>query len=289
MGRFSSKRRRERFKLYKLTAAGNDFLLFYGVCQPVSFYRRLARQCCLRRYAWGADGLLVVEKKERNFRMRIFNPDGSEAEMCGNGARCVALWIYLYKKRESNLTFLTKAGEIKAVVTKVYRPLRQCVFSKANIRIKMTSPTDLKLHFSLPLSPRSLSLSFINSGVPHAVIFVEGLERIDIERLGALVRYHKHFAPAGTNVDFVEFIKDDFIKIRTYERGIEKETLACGTGIVASAILSKLRYSSPKLTNRVKVLTRSGETLEVSFNYQDNIISNVWLKGSAYLVGEIIT
>lgn len=280
----------KRFRLFKLTASANDFLLFYAEKKAsTSFYRDMARQCCRRRYSWGADGLLVIEKK-KSLYLRIFNPDGSEAEMCGNGARCAALWIYQYIKKSTKTSFLTKAGEVKAVLKRVSRGITsEFILSKAVVKLKMTDPKQIKVGLGLKVSSRILPFSFINTGVPHAVIFVGGLKEIDVDSVGRIVRYHKKFLPSGTNVDFVEFINDNFIQIRTYERGVEAETLACGTGVVAGAILHRLKnLPSEGASNKVSVLTRSGEIMRVYFRYQQGDISDVWLEGRAYLLGEIL-
>ena len=209
-----------KIKFTKMVASGNDFII-----TEVRNLSELARQICDRKYGIGADGLLQLEKsKKSDIRMRIFNADGSEAEMCGNGARCAAL--YLGKKKVS---LETKAGIIKSEV------------NKDNVKIKLTEPKSIKLDIPIKLGSRILKANFADTGVPHAVIFVEGLERIDVTGLGRAIRYHKQFSPKGANVNFVEIISKDLIKIRTYERGVEDETLACGTGSVASAIISSIK------------------------------------------------
>ena len=220
----------------------------------------------------GADGLLVLEKlKIADIRMRIFNADGSEAEMCGNGARCVSLWL-----KQKVLKIETKAGVIKSEV------------KGDNIKIKLTDPKDIKLDIPIKINNRLLKVNFINTGVPHTVIFVEGLDKIDVVNLGRLVRYHKRFTPAGSNVDFMEILSNNSIKIRTYERGVEDETLACGTGAVASALLYAIRYTL-YASGKVNIHTKSGEILKVYFNRVGNGFKNVWLEGKARTVytGEI--
>lgn len=270
----------KKIEFAKLQASGNDFILIdvRGSRFKVqgSRLRELAKRYCERKFGVGADGLLVVEpSKKASFKMRIFNADGSEAEMCGNGARCVALWIASLQ-RKKNLKFDTIAGMIEAKV------------DKEGVRIKLTDPVDLRMDFALTVLGRTIRVNFINSGVPHAVVFVEGLEKIDIEKIGRAIRFHSKFAPAGTNVNFVEALEKDSIALRTYERGVEAETLACGTGSVASAIISLVKQQGlavkKKRSYKVKVLTRSGEILRVYFDVKDSKISNVWLEGKAYLV-----
>jgi len=226
--------------------------------------------------------LVIESSKKADFKMRIFNVDGSEAEMCGNGARCVGLWAFLAKGKK-NVKFDTKAGLIEAKVK-----------GKGNssvVKIKISAPSGLKIDLPLKVSRRKIKVNFVNTGVPHVVIFVQGLEKIDVDKIGREVRFHKQFKPAGTNVNFVEIKGKNSLAVRTYERGVEAETLACGTGSLASAVVSYF-----KLNPRVKqkkaisfsVSTKSKDILKVTFDLL-NKVSNVWLEGEAYLVykGEI--
>lgn len=184
--------------------------------------------------------------------------------MCGNGARCSALWSGL-----KALDIKTRAGIIEAVV------------KKDNVKIKLTSPKDLKLDIPVKLNNRLLKLNFINTGVPHAVVFAGGVDKINIKDIGRLIRYHKEFSPKGTNVDFVEVLAADAIKLRTYERGVEDETLACGTGSVASALVFALKAGA---SDKIYVHTRSGEMLKVYFKNRGEGFSDVWLEGRARIV-----
>jgi diaminopimelate epimerase len=204
--------------------------------------------------------------------MRIFNADGSEAEMCGNGSRCAAFWQVMQKKvRKAKLKMETKAGIVESVI------------NGDNVRVRLTEPKDIRLDVLLTVNGRKLKVNFVNTGVPHAIVFVEGLEKIDVHNIGKAIRYHDKFQPQGTNVDFVEIVDDDHIKVRTYERGVEAETLACGTGSTASAIFSSCH--SEKMGDRViNVKTRGGEILKVFFNKTDTKISDVWLEGLAKIV-----
>lgn len=283
---------------YKLQASGNDFILIdrrpkspSGIPGTSSGqklnYRRLAKIWCERKFGIGADGLLVIEPSlKADFKMRIFNSDGSEAQMCGNGARCTALWAQLTKSQEpkakvKNIMFETKAGIIEAEV----KTQKQC----QDVKIKMTEPLGLKQNSPLKVFNKTIKVSFLNTGVPHTIIFVEGLGNIDVEKIGREIRYHKEFSPDGTNVNFVEYAKDNLIHIRTYERGVEGETLACGTGAAASAIISWLKTHEEasevkKLKNIVGVKTKSGEILKIYFEIEQKKIKNVWLEGKAHLV-----
>jgi len=258
-------------KFYKLQASGNDFILIEDATYTTSYLKKLAKKLCVRKFAVGADGLLAVKRLDgENFLMRIFNPDGSEAEMCGNGARCVAFWIK--KKNKINKLILhTKAGKIPAIVKGSY------------VKIKMVDPFNIKLNISLKVLRKKLQLNYINTGVPHAVLFVKNVDEIDVEKMGKKIRFHKKFAPSGANVDFVEIIHKRKIKVRTYERGVEEETLSCGTGVTASAIIFGLKYDQDK---KIEVLTRSGEILNVYFRKGNDKINDVWLEGKAYYLYE---
>ncbi len=248
----------------KMVASGNDFVVTEGGQYASA---KLARNICDRKYGVGADGLLVLCKsKIADERMRIFNADGSEAEMCGNGARCAALYT-----GKSNLKIKTKSGIIRAEV------------SGNNVKIKLTDPEDLKLNIPVKVNNRTIRVNFINTGVPHAVIFVEGLDKIDVFNLGRQIRYHKRFAPAGTNVDFVEVLNSNSVKVRTYERGVEGETLACGTGSVASALITSYELRA-KSYDKINVHTKSGEILRVYFEREKNKFTDVWLQGQAGIV-----
>jgi len=252
----------------KMVGAGNDFVVIdsrisyivYRISLP-----ELARTLCQRKTGVGADGLLILEKsKKADFRMRIFNADGSEAEMCGNGLRCAALYA---KKTKGKIKVETKAGIYEANIT-----------GKSNVRIRMEDPKDLKTNVAITVNGRSIKVNYVDTGVPHAVIFVEGLEKIDVDSIGRDIRRHKKFQPRGTNVDFVEIIDDKNIKMRTYERGVEGETLACGTGAVASAIIT--RYEIRDTRYEINVHTKGG-ILKVCFNKKGNKIKDVYLEGCA--------
>jgi len=264
----------------KLVASGNDFILLDLRKKPKGInLNNIAKKFCNRKLGIGADGLLVLEKSMRaNVKMRIFNADGSEAEMCGNGARCVAYFISRIGTKLKKLFKIdTKAGALSAKV------------SGDNIKINMTEPKNIKIDSAIKINKHSLRFNFVNTGVPHVVILCEEIENIKVSSLGRLIRFHNNFKPAGTNVNFVEPISSDKIKIRTYERGVEEETLACGTGSVASAIIYVLKLiKSGLIKNKdsfnVYVDTVSGEILKVNFEVIKNKIKNVWLEGKARII-----
>lgn len=263
-----------RLDFTKMVASGNDFCVIDNRRGAFDTTRLvvLARAMCDRKFGAGADGLLVIEKSRvADVRMRIFNADGSEAEMCGNGARCFAFYLASRsKKREGRFNFETKAGRIESVV------------GKRSVRVRLTDPGPLALDMPVDVADRPVRINAINTGVPHAVIFVDGLAQIDVDMLGRIVRHHSAFAPAGTNVDFVEITGPDSIAIRTYERGVEGETLACGTGTCASALVANAKYGIGGAS--VKVVTAGGEELKVYFNRTDGRYSDVWLEGRAGVV-----
>lgn len=274
---------------YKLQASGNDFIvldrLSAGKTSQKS-YSAFARKYCRRKLGIGADGVLVIEPslQSNSFKMRIFNPDGSEAEMCGNGARCAALW-YGLKNSTAIMSFDTKAGVIQAEINSERDSAED---SSRRVKVNMSSPSGLSFDLPILVCGRSLNVNSINTGVPHAVIFVEGLENIDVNLIGREVRFHEKFKPRGTNVNFVEISGADIISVRTYERGVESETLACGTGSVASAVISVLKFGlcEKQETKAIKVRTGGGEILSVYFTLEKDKIVNVFLEGQAHLIYE---
>lgn len=266
-------------KLYftKMVASGNDFIVIESSHQsPVTSHKLLVKKICDRKYGVGADGMLLLEKsKIADTRMRVFNADGSEAEMCGNGARCTAFYLGPQVPRSPGhqklMNIETKAGVIDAEVV------------GDDVKIKLTDPKDVKLDIPIKIKSKNIKVNFIDTGVPHAVIFTEGLEKIDILPLGRLIRYHKKFSSRGTNVDFVEVLGNDSIEVRTYERGVENETLACGTGSAASALIFALKTAA---AGKIYIHTRSREILTLYFVRTAGKFDNVWLKGKARKVYE---
>ena len=257
----------------KMNGAGNDFILFDNRTGGVDLDRNQIAQLCDRHRGIGADGILLLEKptNRADFRMRYFNADGGEAEMCGNGARCFARFANKLAGQQGKISFETPAGVISAEL-------------KGDlVTLRMTEPTDLRLNVDLPMAAGNKTVHFINSGVPHVVIPVSKIDGADVRRDGAAIRHHKMFSPNGTNVNFIEKRGPNKIAIRTYERGVEDETLACGTGIVASALIFA---ASEKSNSPITVLARGGDELQVGFDKVEGGFRNVTLTGPAEFVFE---
>ena len=208
--------------------------------------------------------------------MRIINADGSEPEMCGNGARCIAHFAYTINCVGKNMVFETLAGLISGEV------------KNSNIvKVKLTQPFGFKKDISIQYNNKPQTLHFINTGVPHVVLFTKNIEKPDVFNIGQFIRYHRKFRPAGTNVNFIQVINQHYIMVRTYERGVENETLACGTGATASAIITSLLN---KTAPPVKVRTRSNEILTVYYKIKDaDKIEDVFLEGTVTPVFSGIT
>lgn len=265
----------------KMEGCGNDFLIVDAAdLPPQADLSTVGRRLCDRRLGVGADGLIVVRPAEggAHYRVEFINATGLPAEMCGNGARCVARYAADRGLAPSHHAFETVAGLIRAEVA----CHRVCV--------ELTEPRDLTLDRRITLDGADLLLDTIDTGVPHAVIWTDDVERADVERLGPRIRYHAAFAPRGTNVNFAQVLGDG-LTLRTYERGVEAETLACGTGSAAAAILACRRgvERSGILAPPVRVRTRHGAELTIDFADHDGRIHHVRLTGPTTYIcrGEI--
>lgn len=254
---------------YKMSASGNDFILIddrdLAVERQFKDLAYFVERVCRRRHSVGADGLILIRKSETcDFSWRFFNADGSEAEMCGNGGRCAARFAFLNGIAEETMAFETMAGIMRAMV-------------KGNrVKLQLSSPRDIKLDYPIALENRELFVSSVNTGVPHVILLTDDIEYAPIEELGRSVRYHKAFAPKGTNVDFVKVIDRNNVQVRTYERGVEGETYACGTGAVAVGVILKEKRLSEETVN---IHTRGGEILQVYVQNDD-----VYLEGTANVI-----
>jgi len=257
----------------KMNGAGNDFVLLDNLDGRLQLSAAQIAAICDRHRGVGADGVLVVEPPSNgtDFRMRYYNADGGEAEMCANGARCFARFASRLTGKQGAISFQTPAGVIRAES------------ADENVRLAMTEPRDLALDQTIELTGGSVLVHSVNTGVPHAIVFVDDLEKTDVRSLGAGLRYHPHFAPKGTNVNFVRITGPATVSVRTYERGVEDETLACGTGVVATALILHEKHGAQ---SPVSVQVRGGDTLSVAFEKVDGGYRNVNLTGPADFVFE---
>lgn len=260
---------------YKMNGAGNDFVVVDNRDLSLTLTKDQIELLCDRHRGVGADGLLAVEPAENgaDFKFRYYNADGGEAEMCGNGARCFGRFTAaLMEETPERVTFETIAGTLAAELV------------EENIRIAMSEPKDLKLDTGVTLPGLDATLRFVNTGVPHVVAFVDDLPGVDVVKQGAAIRYHAAFAPAGTNANFATVLAPGHIAIRTYERGVEDETLACGTGMVACALMHHLLTGVP---SPIQVDVKGGDTLEIGFEKTgDTTFTKVTLTGPADFVFE---
>nr|WP_321465906.1 diaminopimelate epimerase [uncultured Desulfobulbus sp.] len=257
---------------WKMSGAGNDFIIIdhRSPIIPEDFKAEFARRVCRRKFSVGADGLFLIEPSTKvDFKWRFFNADGSEAEMCGNGARCVARFAYMHGIAAARMRFETLAGIIDAAV------------SDTHATIGMTPPHSFRFDRQIEVAGQLFMVHSVDTGVPHAVIFVDDIDATDVVGLGRELRFHPAFAPAGTNVNFVGQSAEGF-RIRTYERGVEDETMACGTGVVAGALIAAARgmAGSP-----VAMVTAGGIALTVQFKGgKVDQVDQVVLKGPANLI-----
>jgi len=212
----------------KMHGAGNDFIMIDDRARvfPVNdkaFIERISS----RRTGIGCDGIILLQPSEAaDLRMRFINPDGGEQDMCGNGARCLARLAFDLGAVSAGMKIETGAGIVHAEVL------------EDQIRLDLTDPIDLRQDLNLGLE---WPVDFVNTGVPHAVAWVDDVQAVDLPKLGKLIRGHEIFAPNGTNANFARVEADGTLSLRTYERGVEAETLACGTGAAAVAVLAAER------------------------------------------------
>jgi len=260
------------FEFTKMNGAGNDFVLFDNRDGRVDLTPQLVERICDRHAGVGADGIIglgACVSGKADWAWQFFNSDGSTAEMCGNGARCFSRYVQRVTGSADNFTFETTAGIIGARL------------EGESVTVDLTPPGDLRLNEDLDLSTGPQKVHSLNTGVPHAVLFVADADLAMVSKLGREIRRHSHFAPHGTNVNFVQVLEPGYIRVRTYERGVEGETLACGTGVTASALINAQLNGFP---SPILVRVQGGDQLEVSFTQDYNGFSKVRLKGPADFV-----
>ncbi len=260
----------------KMNGTGNDFIVIDNRDSVVfrEDHREFARKVCRRMFSVGADGLILIEESSKaDFSWKFYNADGSVAEMCGNGARCVARFAFRHNIAGAKMKFETTAGVIEAEILE----------DEEIVRLEMTRPFDFRLGLSMSLDGEEYEVAFVNTGVPHAVIFVEK-DDPPVKKWGRKVRFHEFFEPKGTNANFVRVLDDGRLLVRTYERGVEDETMACGTGAVAAALFATMQKG---MDTPLEVVTSGGERLTVLFDLLDGpVAENVFLQGAARCVYE---
>ncbi len=263
----------------KLQGSGNDFIVIDNRDAKVERFlekkgisiKDFVVKLCAFHTGIGADGLILIENPENtenHFKWRFFNSDGSVAEMCGNGSRCAVRFAYQMGICPEEARFETLAGVIKATVKE----------GGKRVKVKLTKPHGQR-ELSLEVDGNVFNGFFLNTGVPHFVSVVEDLESLDVVKYGRAIRFHKAFEPKGSNVNFIKVEDEKSVKIRTYERGVESETLACGTGATASAIVAFLAGLVKQ--KPVQVKTKGGEVLSIDF---DESLEEVYLEGDVYWV-----
>lgn len=254
-------------QFYKYQGAGNDFIVIDNRDKFLNNKNEnLVESLCHRRFGIGADGLILLENADGfDFRMVYFNLDGKEASMCGNGGRCIVAFARKLGLIDATTCFIASDGQHEAIID-----------AEGLVDLHMIDVKKIEI---------LTDGYFLNTGVPHLVHFVDDLNLIDVNIEGRQLRYDARFQPEGTNVNFVK-IEEDHLKVFTYERGVEAETLACGTGITASALSAAVRLN--KYEGEYKISAKGGD-LSVRFKKENNHFSDIWLKGPAQLVykGEV--
>jgi diaminopimelate epimerase len=256
----------------KMSGASNDFVLVDNRAQNIHLSRQQIVRLCDRHRGVGADGLILLTPSvsgKADWAWQFYNNDGSTGEMCGNGARCFGRFVQKKTGNSGDFTFETEAGIITAR------------FQGERVTVSLTAPGHLHLGEQLELYDGTQTIHSVNTGVPHAVLFVPDADKAMVQQTGAEIRRHSHFGPRGTNVNFVQVLGPSRIRVRTFERGVEGETLACGTGVTASALVSARVH---KFASPIQVQVQGGDLLQVSFKENNGQFADVQLSGPAEFV-----
>lgn len=264
----------QKMKFWKMSGAGNDFVLISGGRRDTVSLKNLAVRLCPRGASVGADGLLYVNRSgSGRVSVRYFNADGSEA-FCGNGSRCAALWSAASGLTGRRLVLSTLAGELKAETV-----------SAGSVEMQMPDVRVVRRGLATGVPGEAGRAHFLDTGAPHAVVRVKSVEKADVAGLGRRLRHNRIFGRRGANVNFAE-VRGRKLLVRTYERGVENETLACGTGITASAIALVVDGA---LRSPVSAVARSGDRFRIRFSPDGNGASGIYVLGPARIVfkGEI--
>jgi diaminopimelate epimerase len=258
----------------KMSGTGNDFVIIdnRSLLVPLGEQAEFARKICRRMFSVGADGVIFIENSNlADFAWNFYNGDGSVAEMCGNGSRCAVRFAYRHRIAGKKMKFETLAGVIEGEIGE----------DEGVVRVRMTTPYDFRLGLSMTLGDKDWKADYVNTGVPHAVLFVDD-DEVPVNTWGRMVRFHQLFEPKGANANFVRVLSDGRLKVRTYERGVEAETMACGTGAVASALIAALQKG---MQSPIEVVTSGGEMLTILFDIFDgSAADNVFLQGPTRLI-----
>ncbi len=261
----------ESISFAKLSASANDFIVLDNRNHSFTDVASLiARRICARRYSIGADGLILVEHSNRaTVRIRYINPDGNEFNTCGNGGRCAARYTHLFLRPEPHITMETNLGVVKAEI-----------LEDRSVKLQLTKPTEIRLNLKFELEGRSYRGHLVQVGDPHLVVPFENIRGIDFVKLARKLRLHEGLGPEGANVHFIEQTGRNRIKIRSYERGVEDETLACGSGCVSSAVST---FREGKTDPPVTFEPQSGIPVKVHFEPTEQL-GEIYLEGDARLV-----
>lgn len=274
-------------EFFKYSGAGNDFVIIDNENDSIGLNNEQIRLLCNRRFGIGADGVIIINKAESNdFSMEFYNSDGNKGSLCGNGARCILMYFAKkYNKIEEFISF--------EFAKNIYSGK---VLETDEVEFYLNQPEMVKFHFKVKAGNQMINAAYVDNGSPHLVIlikdileneknlnsFYKKIEEVPVYNLGKEIRNLKEFSPNGVNVNFIN-IREEFIEIRTFERGVEDETFACGTGSVAAAIIANRVYG---IETPIKLKTKSGRHLSVNFEFTGFSYDNLLLKGPAEFIFE---
>jgi len=266
-------------KFTKMSGAGNDFVVIdKNKNENLFIDEKFAQQLCDRRNGVGADGLISIENSNENsFIMNYHNADGSTGSLCANGARCAIMFAQMTGRLKDGKADFSSNGVL----------YKGEILSDNAVRFYLNPPRKIKYNFKVKAGGRLINAHFADTGSPHVVIdisesegFLTSLDEMKVDLLGREIRYLPEFAPGGTNVNFI-CVEDGIVHIRTYERGVEAETLACGTGAVAAALIC---FATKKISVPVQIIPKSKEKLLVNFEVENSKVRNLSLTGPAKVV-----
>lgn len=279
---------------YKYHGAGNDFIVVDNRSGDISEGEKaaMARSFCRRQLGIGADGLILVESSEKaQVRMRIFNPDGTEPAMCGNGVRCFAKYVYdkgIVKSNEMSvetmagvldLTVTVEDGDVTYVRVDMGKPVLE------RSGIPATGNGNL-INETIEAYGTEVTISAVNTGVSHVVIFVDDIETVDVNGIGRAIRFNSELFPQGINVNFLQRVRGNTYKVRTYERGVEDETLACGTGVTACGVIAVI-LGEAESSEPIEIEARGGTIfIDVVKAQDEDAITTAYMNGPVEYVFE---